>query len=252
MSDALSPETLRTNEPSAVLHSVLVVVAAFATGIAFIILGSSILLGLGIVQGENSLGINLAGSILQFAGFGVVIWVYLEKRSNWNLIHISWPSLRDIGWIIGGLGILYLSVTILGIIISLFGQEPAQNAVVAIGEQNPVYFLYMIPVAIFLVGPAEEFLFRGIVQGLFRRSFGVIPAVLLASVMFGVVHVIALIGTSSGIMIYIAITVALGLILGAVYERTKNIIVPIAIHGFWNALIFVIQWLSTTGQIPSA
>ena len=74
--------------------------------------------------------------------------------------------------------------------------------------------------------------------------------VFLASIgMFGVVHWIALSG--GGKVTYIAVAAVLGLALGAVYERTKNILVPIAVHGLYNALLFSIQWLVATGQVPT-
>jgi membrane protease YdiL (CAAX protease family) len=47
----------------------------------------------------------------------------------------------------------------------------------------------------------------------------------------------------------IGITIVLGIVLGALYERTKNLFVPMLAHGIYNAVLFYIQWLSATGQI---
>lgn len=249
MSDALSPETLRTNEPSAILHSVLIVIAAFLGGILLALLGGFAALETGFAAGQESTEFFLTTSVLQFVGFGIVVWAYLDSRAQWDLIRLSWPSLRDVAWIVLGFIGLYAGVFAISIVIQLLGQQTAENAVVTQGRENPVLFLYMIPVTIFFVAPAEEFLFRGVVQGLFRRAYGSIVAVIAASAMFGVVHWIAL--TGGGKLTYIAVAAVLGVVLGAVYERTKNIIVPIGIHGLWNAFLFALQYLIATGQIPT-
>jgi hypothetical protein len=249
MNDELSPERLSRDWASPVLHSVLVVVAAFVAGIVIAILGGSLVLGTELASGQESPGFFLTTSILQFVGFGLVVLAYLEWRSQWDLINVSWPSLRDVAWVVLGFVGLFAAVYVIGILITLLGQQTAENAVVTEGQQNPVLFLYMIPVTIFFVAPAEEFLFRGVVQGLFRRAYGSIVAVLAASGMFGIVHWIALSG--GGKVTYIAVAAVLGLALGAVYERTKNILVPIAVHGLYNALLFSIQWLVATGQVPT-
>ncbi|HKL29874.1 MAG TPA: type II CAAX endopeptidase family protein [Natrialbaceae archaeon] len=249
MKDELSPERLSRDRASPILHSVLVVVAAFVVGIVIAILGGSLVLGTELASGQESTGFFLTTSILQFVGFGLVVLAYLEWRSQWDLINVSLPSLRDVAWVVLGFVGLFAAVYVIGVIITLLGQQTAENAVVTEGQQNPVLFLYMIPVTILFVAPAEEFLFRGVVQGLFRRAYGSVVAVLAASGMFGVVHWIALSG--GGKVTYIAVAAVLGLALGAVYERTKNILVPIAVHGLYNALLFSIQWLVATGQVPT-
>lgn len=236
-------------QQSAILQSVLVVVAAFVAGILIALLGGFVVLKTGIAASQESVAFFLTTSILQFVGFGLVVLAYLDSRSQWNLVRLSWPSLRDVGWIVLGFLILYAGVFSISIVIELLGQQTAENAVVTEGQKSPVLFLYMIPVTIIFVAPAEEFLFRGVVQGLFRRTYGPIVAVLAASAMFGIVHWIALSG--GGKLTYIAVAAVLGLVLGAVYEYTENLVVPIGIHALWNAFLFGLQWLLATGQLPT-
>jgi hypothetical protein len=250
MTDEASLGAVDSGQPSAILHSLLVVVAAFVVGIVIAILGGFFVLGTGLAPGQEHPLFFLTTSILQFVGFGIVVLVYLETRSQWDLVNLSWPGLRDVVWIVLGFVALLVSVYVIGVVISMLGQQTAENAVVTQGKQNPILFLYMIPVTIFFVAPAEEFLFRGVVQGLFRRSYGSIVAVLAASGMFGVVHWIALSG--GGKLTYIAVAAVLGLALGAIYERTRNLLVPIAVHGLWNAFLFSMQWIVATGQVPTA
>ncbi len=46
----------------------------------------------------------------------------------------------------------------------------------------------MIPISFLLIGPGEELLFRGVVQGVLKRSFNSIYSILIASIIFSVAH----------------------------------------------------------------
>jgi membrane protease YdiL (CAAX protease family) len=235
-----------------VSHSLGLVIAAFVVGIALslggiITLGS---LGFPMVQGDSLTAEGLAiGSALQFVGFILVGVGYLYWRNDADdLFDVGLPSLRDLGWGLLGLVSLFVAVAVLGVILSRFGIQPAQNQAISQGRDQPVLLLYLLVVTVLLTAPAEELIFRGLVQGLFRRAYGQIGGVVIASALFGVAHWLALGGTGSK-SVYVFIAAALGLVLGSVYEKTKNLAVPILIHGVYNALIFYANYLIATGQI---
>ncbi len=189
------------------------------------------------------------------AGFGLAALGYVALRDEWDLLHVRPVTRRDLAYVVGGLVALAavnlaatsLVTAVLSLVESVFGTsvEFGTNSVVETGRENPVYFLYMIPVSLLIVGPGEELLFRGVVQGLFRRVAGVVPAVVLASCLFGLVHLPAV--SSGSAWPYVFATVALALVLGALYEYTESILVPAVIHGCWNVAIYVNQWLDATG-----
>jgi len=83
----------------------------------------------------------------------------------------------------------------------------------------------MIVVSLLIVGPAEELLLRGVVQGGLRRSFDAAPAILIAALIFGALHG-NVEGTAVEQVTYMGVTVVLGAILGVLYERTENVLVP--------------------------
>ena len=78
-----------------------------------------------------------------------------------------------------------------------------------------------------VLGPiAEEWIFRGYVQSRVRQEAGVPAGVLVAAVMFAVIH-----WNPSGFPIYLTI----GATLGWVYERSGTLLAPIVGHITFNA-----------------
>ncbi|WP_225335134.1 CPBP family intramembrane glutamic endopeptidase [Halomicrobium urmianum] len=233
-----------------VLHAVGIVALAFGAGVILSLVG---VVGVGILTGNvggSSLATSVVGSVLQFAGFILVVVAYLAVNDDYDLVDWRVPTLSDVVWMAAAFAGLLVSVWIVGAIATALGVESAQNQVIVQGQQDPRLFLYMIPITILLVGPGEELLFRGAVQGLLRRAFGPAPAIAGASVLFGTAHVVALIGSDTGIFTYIAVAAILGVILGSVYEYTDNIVVPIVVHGFWNAMIFAAQYAIAVYDVP--
>ncbi|MHB1484077.1 MAG: CPBP family intramembrane glutamic endopeptidase [Saccharofermentanales bacterium] len=76
-----------------------------------------------------------------------------------------------------------------------------------------------------LIPIAEDLVFRGIIQGEFRRVVPGWAAVVLQAVVFSLVH---------GNPIQISYVIIPALILGAAYEWSKSIYVPIAMHMVFN------------------
>ena len=243
----------RDERVRSLVHSVGLVVAAFVVGVVLAILGLRALAQVGFVPQSTE---NLppvaaaAGAALQFVGFLLVGLWYLRWRGTGaaDLFEVRLPTLREIGWTLAGLVALFALLNVVSVVIEALGVETAENAAIEQGRQQPVLFLYLIGVTILLTAPAEELLFRGLVQGLFRQAYGVVPGVVVASVLFGVVHWVALSGAGSRLT-YIAVAAALGLVLGAVYEKTENLTVPILVHGVYNAVLFSAAYLVSTGQV---
>lgn len=241
----------RDDRVRSLVHSTGLVVAAFVVGVVLAIVGLRILSQFGFVpENVDSLpaGAQAAAAALQFVGFLLVgVW-YLHWQGTVDLFEIRVPSLRELGWALAGLVALFVLLNLVSVVIEALGVETAENAAIAQGRENPTLFLYLIGVTLLFTAPAEELLFRGLVQGLFRRAYGVIPGVVVASAVFGVVHWVALSGSGSRVT-YIAVAAALGLVLGAVYEKTENLAVPVIIHGVYNAVLFYAAYLATTGAV---
>lgn len=229
------------------LRSLLLIVAAFLTATAVVGLGMGALIGAGLLA-RGSLEYRVVASVFQFVGFGIAVAGYLVLTGEWDLLQARRPSLRGTGLIVVGVLALVGAQIAIARLLTAFSIEVAQNQVIATGQQNPRYFLYMIPVAILLVGPFEELVFRGGVQGILRRTWGPSVAIALSSVLFGVVHWVALTGGGGSRVPYVTVAATLGLVLGYLYERTRNLVIPAVVHGLYNTVLFGAQYLSATGM----
>ena len=197
---------------------------------------TSLALRVGVVAADTN-AFALLQTAVSFAGFLPGVLGYLVITDQRTLVSASWPSAREIGIIAGAAVLLYgLQIGLLFGLRSV-GLGTGQNpATVAAGD--PVaYYAAMVVVSILLVGPAEELLLRGVVQGGLRRSFDAAPAILIAAVMFGALHG-SVEGTVPEQIAYMGVTIVLGGVLGVLYERTENVVVPGLAHGLYNAIIF--------------
>lgn len=228
-----------------------------AGAVVSIVAGSLVVASLAITLGSSllsSLGLSLTDpgpraliDAMQFVGFAVAIAAFLQLSDDWELIRWRLPTLKDVGWMVGGLVVLFVVLFGLSALTSLLGVSTAESSIVSTGRESPAYLLYLVPVTIFLVGPTEELIFRGIVQGTIRRAYGPVVGVVGASLVFASIHLPSLLG--DGQFTTLAIIFTLGALLGVLYELTDNILVPIVVHGLFNAAQFVTQYASQTGTL---
>ncbi|MEO8019515.1 MAG: CPBP family intramembrane glutamic endopeptidase [Pseudomonadota bacterium] len=91
--------------------------------------------------------------------------------------------------------------------------------------------LWMVPLAVIAAPIFEEFIFRGLIFGGLRRSFGVWPAVLASAAVFAIVHPV----------FSIVPVFAMGVCAALVYERTRSLLAPMLVHAVYNATVIAAQ-----------
>ena len=87
------------------------------------------------------------------------------------------------------------------------------------------FFLFLI------VAIGEEILFRGVLYRWIREKTGYVTALVVSSLIFGFVHITNPNGT---LWSSVAIAIEAGLLLGAAYEWSGTLWLPIGIHWAWN------------------
>ena len=111
-----------------------------------------------------------------------------------------------------------------------FGSGPADLADATVSlHASPWFFVLAV-----LAAPLfEEFIFRGLIFGGLRRSMPLWLAALVSAALFALVHP----------PLAMAPVLLLGLATALVYERSKSLLAPMAVHATYNALLLASQWL---------
>jgi len=238
----------------AVAAALLVSGLGLGVGIALVLALSLLLIGVGLDPSPFTLLVISLVSI-QGVAFGGVALLYLRFRGRpVTTVGLRLPSVRELLIVVAGYATAFVAAITGAIVIGITGAPAGENQVAEFASADPTVLLWLIPASFLLIGPGEELLFRGIVQGRLRETFDRVPGVVLASALFAAVHFVALTGGAGGRLVTITILFFPALVFGAVYEITDNLVVPALVHGAYNATLFALAYLairlSESGAFP--
>lgn len=182
------------------------------------------------------LALTAAGQV----GFLAVAYAYHRRHPELG-ISATVPTGRDLG--VAALGTTLALVVATGLSVAVNALDLAPGSVIDdAGSVDPSVFLGLAVLSVLLVAPVEEYLFRGVVQGRLRRAFGPVGAVAGSSLLFGSVHLANYTGSFAAVLAGALLVAATGTVLGAVYEYTGNLAVPVAIHALYNASLLLLAY----------
>ncbi|KKI00384.1 CAAX protease [Methanosarcina sp. 1.H.T.1A.1] len=127
---------------------------------------------------------------------------------------------------------IYLPVSVLAGLIFAEAEYLLIQTSPLIPDLSPINLLELTIIMIFVVGLIEEFIFRGIIQTRLEEFLGPVGGILLASLLFGIMH------SSYGTPYEMAYTFLAGGALGYLFYRTKSFSLVVMIHGFINIFLF--------------
>lgn len=253
-----SAETEPDRSPTLIQRG-LAVVTGFFLGVLGFLVGFPLVVAANVVLYVAGLSSPVVGVIvslvaLQGIAFPTVALGYLgfrhglaalqDREFSAEFVRLRVPTLRDLGWTaLGFFGVVGLMVVSL-FTVSFLDAPTAERADTEVLIQNPELLLVLIPLSFLLIGPGEELLFRGIIQDRLRESFGPGTAIFLASAAFAPLHIFALSGGLGALATTIGLLFVPSLVFGITYEATENLLVPVLIHGAYDALIFGLMYLS--------
>lgn len=175
-------------------------------------------------------------------GIILAITLLFAKQKGANLKKLGWkkPSLKTL--VIVSLAALLLIAIATGISIVeelILGPDPEAELIVeAILPRDTLQLIALIGISMVLVGPAEELAFRGFIQRGFETSFGKTTGLLIASVLFGLLH-----GLNS-LRSIIPVTI-LSLFLGYVWQKTDgNTTATAWMHGLYDAITIALAYFA--------
>jgi uncharacterized protein len=175
-------------------------------------------------------------------GIGVLylsIKAYLPLSPDW--FQFNWKS----NWLLWGIG-GYLVATPLVIVVSLINDKIWHGQ----GGSNPLLQIMLeshdsIALLLFFLTAAvaaplfEEFLFRGFLLPSLTRYLPTWGSIGISGLIFGVAHL--------SLSEILPLT-TLGILLGTVYVRTRNLLAPMLLHSLWNSSTLVSLYILGSGN----
>ncbi|MDS0293709.1 CPBP family intramembrane glutamic endopeptidase [Halogeometricum luteum] len=238
-----TPETDAPRDGRAA-RAVLVAVGLFALGVlANLVFSVAVavplfLAGVGITSAAALVLLTLAGQL----GFAAVAVGYLRRwLSGVPVRRLTRSDARVVGVSTVAVLLVAFGFTALSAVLPI---EPTTSVVGDVAASEPWVLLAFAALSILVVAPAEELLFRGAVQGRLRRAFGPAAAVVGAGALFAVLHVLNFGVLNAGAAVALGVIFLVGALLGWAYERTGNLLVPVAVHGVYNAVLFGASYLT--------
>jgi membrane protease YdiL (CAAX protease family) len=226
------------------VRSVLVATALLAVSTlgAFAVVESFAALQPALGLGESFALTFVVGGSLATLWLALVGAAYVRVRPVQIHYDLRWPAVRDLPWLVGGLVAIVVASLLIELAGGLLGAGTATNISSAAAVENPVViYTAFIVVNLVFIAPVEEFLFRGVVQGRLRESFGPIAAITITAAGFGLAHIPSYWFGGSDLL-SVAVWAALlsiaatGAVMGWVYERTESLLVASLLHGLVNTV----------------
>lgn len=148
-------------------------------------------------------------------------------------LRVLW--LATLWWLAVRLVILVYSIVATSVA-GLFGAKPPSDIVSTVPRifgPGLTGFALAVAVAV-IVGPViEEIFFRGFLYPAFRRVFGVWPAIIISSAIFGIFH--------ANVWLMVPISL-MGGVMAYLYEKEGSLAAPIAFHALNNLVSVVIVY----------
>ena len=211
----------------------------------------------------RDLGVNFSGvnnSILETVGaaliyllcFGIIVtlpWIVKRYRTTVREIGLNrLPSWMDIGLAPAGFVIYLLSSGLAMYVIAQLvpGFNAAERQEIGFQDLSKQYEYILAFVTLVIIAPiAEEAIFRGYLYGKLRKSVPVWGAVLVTSVLFGLLHMKWDGGLVAGINVGIDVFI-LSIVMCSLREVTGSIWAGVLLHMMKNGLAYYLLFINTS------
>jgi membrane protease YdiL (CAAX protease family) len=171
---------------------------------------------------------------------GITLLFAQHKGASLRKLGLKKPSLKIIVIVsFAAVLLLFLAGSISLVEEIVLGPDPdAELLVDAIMPRDSFQLIALIGISLVLVGPVEELAFRGFVQKGFENSFGKTTGLLIASILFGLLH-----GLNS--LRSILPVTAVSLFMGYVWQKTDgNTTASAWMHGLYDAIAIAITYFA--------
>lgn len=227
------------------LKARLVVVSFFVISLGLaLIFGTLGALELLPIQGDDPLVAPILYSLIFLGLCGSILLAARRVPLRLAALFGPWPvrlAWVQLLWLVGGLflfslGAFQVSYLGLSLVAPAWVESTLQQSLLLSAEQatDPGLYNALMLVSVLVVAPvAEEFIFRGVLLHRWGVKWGIRPAIVLTSVLFGVLH-----SNLVGLFMF-------GVVMSLLYLSTRSLLVPIAAHALNNAIAWGVDFLAT-------
>lgn len=175
----------------------------------------------------------------------VTIGFLLGTARGLGYLDVRAPDRRAVAWAVGGIVLVIGTALVLSLLYALIGVDGAEHQLSRRAREEGVAILLVgMPLTLLVTAVGEEVLYRNGIQKYLTEEFTPVVAIVLTSLLFAVAHLPALAAVGpAGITATLSIIFVLSIIIGTIYERTRNLLVPIVVHGCYNVFVFLLWYL---------
>ena len=180
---------------------------------------------------------TIIGSLLAIIFFIFCSKFYVERIMKLRLFSLRVKIKKpDIFWIFASLLVRSL------VVLFYFVSDKAIIVQNNFDLHHTIHFLIRIVfISGLCAGIVEEILFRGILLGYLEKKYGLVSALIISSLLFGVPHLLNIDVFSISLIIQVTVFITLyGIIMSMIVYYTDNIWNSISIHIFWNVITSLI------------
>ncbi|AFZ72138.1 CPBP family intramembrane glutamic endopeptidase [Natronobacterium gregoryi] len=141
-----------------------------------------------------------------------------------------------------GLGTVTLSFASTDVLLLAIEISPGFTGYAGYSISSVAVLLVGALLSLLVVGPVEEFLFRGVVQGRLRLAFEPVRAIGLAGLVFAFFYLypILLLEPPAAVIVHTTVYyTVMGVIFGVTYEQAGTLVVPALVHGLFTVTLFL-------------
>ena len=157
---------------------------------------------------------------------------------------ILYWSLRAV--VVAALPVVGIAVLVSLFVLTAYLAEINYSLITPVPLVPSLDFYHLAALAVIMIGVVgfvEELLFRGVLQNVLERRLGLVPGLLLASGIFGLMH------SAYGVPMGIAFAGGVGVLFGVLYDATDSLVLVAAMHGLMNVFLFGIIPLTGTSPV---
>jgi hypothetical protein len=195
------------------------------------------------VSVRGSLYVSSLTNVLFSAAQGILLIViffsmqWLTFKGQLRRFLENWK--KNLGYIVFGIALVFAAVYVGGMLLEAFGVYDTSQNEMAIQQmfQDDPLILWLLFFTLCIAAPiTEEIVFRKAIFGFVEPKWGVAPAILISSLVFGMMHVLG-----GGDWIQIIPYALMGMAFGYIYHLSgRNLWVVVLMHFANNFFVFLL------------